>query len=108
MPKGVLWRQADVVVAAMASATRRAGAEWESLGEEAGGAARPPAPHPAARAVHGTVRPMGCDAGSADGNTLVIQDEVRRFRPGRRAGHIERQQVVHVTIVGDAFARRCR
>jgi fatty-acyl-CoA synthase len=40
-----------------------------------------------------------------DGNTLVIQEEVRRLDPSDVLDTIERQAVSTVTIVGDAFAR---
>jgi len=95
MPKGVLWRQADVVVAAMGQRNRRAGAEWESLGEKL--AALPGRPHrilPLAPFMHGAAQWAAMQA-LLDGNTLVIQDEVRRFDPADVAGHHRAPAGVH-------------
>ena len=58
MPKGVLWRQADIFVGALGGRNLGTGAEWESLDEIVEGAPqrrRPPPPRPA---VHARRRPL--------------------------------------------------
>jgi fatty-acyl-CoA synthase len=106
MPKGVLWRQADVAVAAMGQRNRRAGgAEWESVAEKlAAMASRPHRILPLAPFMHGAAQWAALQA-LLDGNTLVIQEDVRRLDAADVLHTIERHAVTTVAIVGDAFAR---
>ena len=104
MPKGVLWRQADILVTAMGGA-RTNGTEYASLEEivEVAKAAglrsltAPPFMHGAAQWV--------AFLNWAGGNTVVIQNEVHRLDPDDIFSTIERHQVNGLLIVGDAFAR---
>jgi fatty-acyl-CoA synthase len=99
-PKGVLWRQADVFVAAMGGAE---GATRESLTARAaagGGTwfAAPPLMHAAAQwtaftAIH-------------SGATLVLHDDSAPFDARTILETVARERVNFMSIVGDAFARR--
>ena len=105
MPKGVLWRSADIFVAAMGG-RRLDGAEYGSLEEiaanaRAGGSMRtligPPLMHGAAQ--------WASFINMCGGNTLVFSPVRERFDAGAVLETIAREQVGSVTIVGDAFAR---
>jgi fatty-acyl-CoA synthase len=105
MPKGVLWRSADIYMAAMGG-RRSDGRELASLDEaveyaSAGGKLRavigPPLMHGAAQ--WGTFITLGM------GSPVVFPDEPRRFDPHAFLSAIEREKGVTCTIVGDAFAR---
>jgi len=98
-PKGVLWRQADIFVAAMGGAGI---ASLDALAEKAAAAesvwfAAPPLMHAAAQwtafaAIHG-------------GATLVLHDDSTPFDARRILETIARERVNFMSIVGDAFAR---
>ncbi len=102
MPRGVLWRQGDIFVAALGGRTPKG--EIASLDEVV------------ERAVTGSFRTMptaplmhaahwsAFDALHA-GNTVVLQDQTRRLDPASILGTAEREQVNLVQIIGDAFAR---
>ncbi len=105
MPKGVLWRQADIFVAAMGGRNLATGAEWESLDEvvEAainGGARLLPAPP----FMHGAGHWLAFNA-FAGGNTVCIQNDTVGFDADDIWRTIEREQVNILLIVGDAFGR---
>jgi fatty-acyl-CoA synthase len=106
MPKGVLWRSADIHMAAMGGRRVLGGPELESLADavelaRAGGRMRavigPPLMHGAAQWA--TFTTLG--AGSA----VILPDEPRRFDPHTFLHAIEREKALTCTIVGDAFAR---
>ena len=107
MPKGVLWRQHDIFMAAMGG--RRMGT-WEALGgyddladkAAAGGGLRlmilPPLMHGAAQ--------WAAFMMIADGNILVMPDDPRRPRPRRTSGgRWPGDRVNSLTVVGDAILR---
>jgi len=105
MPKGVLWRSADIYMAAMGG-RRQDGRELASLEEvaeyaTAGGAMRavigPPFMHGAAQ--WGSFITLGM------GSAIIVPDEPRRFEPHDFLTAIERERAMTCTIVGDAFAR---
>jgi fatty-acyl-CoA synthase len=105
MPKGVLWRQADIYVAAMGG-RKPDGSEFASREEivaaaRAGGRHRslptPPMMHGAAQWVM-----FGVLAG---GNTLHVQSNPRTLDPDDVLSTIEREKITTTLIVGDAFAR---
>ena len=105
MPKGVLWRQADILVAAMGG-RRFDGSEYRSLEEiaeaaRAGGQVRslilPPLMHGAAQ--------WGSFYMFHSGNTIVFPEDPRRLDPVDVFRTVERHRVVSMQIVGDAFAR---
>jgi acyl-CoA synthetase (AMP-forming)/AMP-acid ligase II len=104
MPKGVLWRSADIYVAAMGG-RRLDGSEFASLDEaveyaRAGGKLRglvgPPLMHGAAQ--------WGTFIYLSMGNTCHFADDNRRFDAADALATIEREKLNTLTIVGDAFA----
>ena len=105
MPKGVLWRQADIYVGAMGGRNLGTGAEWGSLEEivEAarnGGAKVLPAPP----FMHGAGHWVSFNA-LTGGNTIVIQDDTVAFDPDDVLRTIGREGANMLLIVGDAFGR---
>jgi acyl-CoA synthetase (AMP-forming)/AMP-acid ligase II len=105
MPKGVLWRSADIYVAAMGG-RKLDGSEFASLDEivgaaKAGGQLKtlvgPPLMHGAAQ--------WACFIMLGTGNTLVFPSDPKRLDPHDVLSAIERERCVTLTIVGDAFAR---
>jgi fatty-acyl-CoA synthase len=104
MPKGVLWRQADIFVAAM------------------GGRRLDRSDHPSLESIvqnarQGTLRMLPCAPlmhGAAHwaafhslhgGNCIVIQGQTRHLDPDDVLSTIERDKVTVMLIVGDAFGR---
>ncbi len=103
-PKGVLWRQADALVAAFGVAERD-GTPYRSAGAVAAAAAarRPRVVCPAPPFMHGAAQWMALQA-LCSGHTVVIQDVVERFDPADVWDTVEREGVEVLQIVGDAFA----
>ena len=104
MPKGVLWRHADILVASL-GARRTDGTVLTSLPEYV---ARAQAAHrrhlPAPPFMHGAGHWVAFQALNT-GGTVVIQDEVRRFDAADVLDVVERERVNNLLLVGDAFAR---
>jgi acyl-CoA synthetase (AMP-forming)/AMP-acid ligase II len=102
-PKGVLWRQADIFVAAMGG-RRRGGGEVSSLDEiverARKGSARVMPTAPLMHAAHWAA----FDA-LHDGQCVVLPDVTNHFDPDSVLSTAEREKVAAITIVGDAFAR---
>jgi acyl-CoA synthetase (AMP-forming)/AMP-acid ligase II len=105
MPKGVLWRSADIYVAAMGG-RRPDGSEFASLEDavafaRAGGQLKtlvgPPLMHGAAQ--------WACFMMMGMGNGLVFPNDPTRLDPHDVLSTAERERCVSLTIVGDAFAR---
>ncbi len=105
MPKGVLWRSADIYVAGMGGRTLD-GKELGSLEEIAayassGGGAKavigPPLMHGAAQ--------WATFINFSMGNAVVIPSENKKLDPDDFLSTIEREKALSCTIVGDAFAR---
>jgi fatty-acyl-CoA synthase len=103
MPKGVLWRQHDIFMSVMGGAV--AGSAHESL-ESVVDAAKNGMLRvmPAAPFMHGAGHWIAFLAMNG-GNTVIIQDEVRRLDPKDVLSVIEREKVSFLQIVGDSFAR---
>jgi fatty-acyl-CoA synthase len=106
LPKGVLWRAADLFVAAMGGRRQPDRTEFTSLAEiteqvRAGSGTRaligPPMMHSAA--LWSSVIFM------LRGATIVVPDVVDHFDAGAFLEAIERERITHFTIVGNAFAR---
>jgi fatty-acyl-CoA synthase len=98
-PKGVLWRQADIFVAAMGGsddATRDALAAKASAGSGTWFAA-PPLMHAAAQ--------WTAFSGLCSGGTIVLHDDAAPFDARTILGTVARERVNIMSIVGDAFAR---
>ena len=103
-PKGVLWRQADFLVAAL-GVRRKDGTDYGSLHEVVEPAlARNLATLPAPPLMHGAAM-WNAISTWVGGGTIVIQDEVRHLDPADIWSTVERHGVTSLLIVGDAFAR---
>jgi fatty-acyl-CoA synthase len=99
VPKGVLWRQADIYVAGMNGAET---ATEESLRESAQAGvgiffAAPPMMHGAAQ--------WTAFSGLMNGGTIVLHDDAKRFDARTILDIAARERVNVMSIVGDAFAR---
>ncbi len=105
MPKGVLWRQADILASAL-GARNRSGALLPDLEAFADRAVktRPRRYLPTPPFMHGTAQWIALSAWH-NGHTIVIQDDVERYDPVALLGIIEREQVNVLSLVGDAFGR---
>ena len=99
-PKGVLWRQGDIYVSAMAGAE---GATAESIAAGAAGYAGgpwyavPPLMHAAAQ--------WTAFCGLHTGAPAVLHDDSHPFDAAEVLGVVEREGVQLMSIVGDAYAR---
>ena len=105
MPKGVLWRQADIFVGAMGGRSLATGGEWEDLDQvvEAavnGGARLLPAPP----FMHGAGHWLAFNAFTG-GSTICIQDDTVGLDADDVWSTIVREKVNILLIVGDAFGR---
>lgn len=99
VPKGVLWRQADIYVAGMSGADANTA---ESIAEVAAANsgiffAAPPMMHGAAQ--------WTAFSGLLNGATVVLHDDSERFDARTILATAERERVNVMSIVGDAFAR---
>jgi fatty-acyl-CoA synthase len=100
MPKGVLWRQADIYPAALAGPQPRC-----SLEEIVARAWEPPQRVlPAAPFMHGAAHWAAFSFWHV-GGTVVVQGNPRHLDPDDIWSTIERERVDVLTIVGDAFGR---
>ncbi|HET6953274.1 MAG TPA: AMP-binding protein, partial [Acidimicrobiales bacterium] len=99
-PKAVLWRQADVYVAAMRGEEGITAASIAAAAERGAGAwyATPPLMHAAAQ--------WTAFSGLHLGATVVLHDDARPFDAPRILEVAEREKVVLMSIVGDAYAAR--
>ena len=105
MPKGVLWRQADILVAALGGRDLLSGqpiAALTTFQERAkvGGMRM----LPAAPFMHGAGHWTAFSAWHG-GNTVIVQDDVRKLDGNDLLSIIAREKVAFLQIVGDAFAR---
>jgi 3-oxocholest-4-en-26-oate---CoA ligase len=105
-PKGVLWRQADIYVAALGGVSVRTRHEFTSLTEIADEAAERGGRRnmPTAPFMHGAAQWTAL-AALAQGNTVVVPTDVRRLDPADVWATVERERVTLLQLVGDAFAR---
>lgn len=103
-PKGVLWRQADFLVAAL-GVRRKDGTDHESLDELVEAArGRRLVTLPAPPLMHGAAM-WNALSTWISGGTIVIQDRVDRLDAADVLDTCERHGVSSLLIVGDAFAR---
>ncbi|MGI8756124.1 MAG: AMP-binding protein [Acidimicrobiales bacterium] len=103
-PKGVLWRQADFLVAAL-GVRRKDGTDIETLDELVTPAVgRSLATLPAPPLMHGAAM-WNALSTWISGGTIVIQDIVDRLDPADVLDTCQRHRVTSLLIVGDAFAR---
>jgi acyl-CoA synthetase (AMP-forming)/AMP-acid ligase II len=104
MPKGVLWRQADVYMAALGGRNGR-GDETASLDKVRERARRGATRAlPAPPMMHGAAHWVALHTFHG-GGTVVMQNEVRRFDPEDVLATIARERVDNLLLVGDAFGR---
>ncbi|MBW2287508.1 MAG: acyl-CoA synthetase [Deltaproteobacteria bacterium] len=99
MPKGVLWRQEDILRAALYSGELTT---LDAIVERAKGGdirALPTAPF-----MHGAAHWAAFNMWNI-GGTIVVQSDPRRLDPKDIWSTVEREKVNAVTIVGDAFGR---
>jgi fatty-acyl-CoA synthase len=105
MPKGVLWRQGDIVPSGLGVRNRRENREWLSLEERLSAVPRrPQRVMPLAPFMHGAAQWAALQA-LCEGNTVVIPRQVRSFDPDDTWESVARHEVTTLTIVGDAFGR---
>ncbi len=105
MPKGVLWRQADIYVGALGGRSLGTGQEWGSLEEITQGALNGGAKLlPAPPFMHGAGHWLGLNA-ILGGNTVCIQDDTVGFDAADVWTTMSREQANILLIVGDAFGR---
>jgi fatty-acyl-CoA synthase len=105
MPKGVLWRQADIFVGALGGRRLDDDEEWDSLeqlAEHARGGGTRLLPGPPF--MHGAAHWMAFNA-FANGNTLVLSGVGDHLDPVDVLSLVEREAVEVLLIVGDAFGR---
>ena len=105
MPKGVLWRQADMYVAAF-TGHRPDFTEHDSIESvvEQVRAAEPGRIMATAPFMHGAGNWLAMTA-VLSGLTLVVQGNVARLDPDDVLATVEREGVEGMVVVGDAFAR---
>jgi len=105
MPKGVLWRQADIFVAALGGRELGTGTEWPSVdaildvARNGGAALMPTAPF-----MHGAAHWMAFNAFTG-GNTIVLPNIVDRLDADDVLKAVASYHVNIVLMVGDAFGR---
>ncbi len=105
MPKGVLWRQADIFPAALGGRQLGTGTEWpdlEAIAEASrnGGVKFMPSPP----FMHGAAHWMAFTAFTG-GHTVVLPKDTTGLDPVDVWSTIEAEQVNILLIVGDAFGR---
>ncbi|WP_208027963.1 acyl-CoA synthetase [Rhabdothermincola sediminis] len=105
MPKGVLWRQADIFPAAMGGRDLATGEEWPDLdavvaSARNGGAKLMPAPP----FMHGAAHWMAFTAFNW-GNTIVLPANTRSLDAADVWATVQAEAVNILLIVGDAFGR---
>jgi acyl-CoA synthetase (AMP-forming)/AMP-acid ligase II len=106
MPKGVLWRQADIFMGSMGGRDLSSGLEKSSLEEivdaakNSGGAKVLPAPP----LMHGAAQWVAF-SGFNGGSSIVLQEDVVRLDPADVWRAVDREGVNVLLIVGDAFGR---
>jgi fatty-acyl-CoA synthase len=105
LPKGVLWRQADIFIGALGGRRLDTQDEWRSLDEiranalEGGTRVLPGPPF-----MHGAAHWLAFTA-FANGNTVVLSDVGDHLDPADVVRVVEQERVNVVLIVGDAFGR---
>jgi len=104
MPKGVLWRQADVFAAALGGTDRR-GREFSSLDEIAERATgREPRVLPASPFMHGAAH-WSAFSTFAAGGTVIVRNNSRGVDPAGLLETVAQERATALLIIGDAFGR---
>ena len=104
MPKGVLWRHRDILIATL-GARRTDGEVLRTIDQYIERALASNRRHlPAPPFMHGAGHWVALQAFNT-GGTVVIQNEVRRFDAADVLDVIEAERVNNLLLVGDAFGR---
>lgn len=104
MPKGVLWRQGDILIATLGG-RRTNGSVLQTVDDYVARARTGERRHlPAPPFMHGAGHWVALQALNT-GGTVVIQSEVSRFDAADVLDVVEREQVNNLLLVGDAFGR---
>ena len=104
MPKGVLWRQCDILIATL-GARRTDGEVLQTIDQYVSRAQASNRRHlPAPPFMHGAGHWVALQAFNT-GGTVVIQNEVRHFDAADVLDLIEAERVSNLLLVGDAFGR---
>jgi acyl-CoA synthetase (AMP-forming)/AMP-acid ligase II len=106
LPKAVLWRQADIVVAGMSVLNVGQGREWDSVEELVAAAANPVISKVlvAPPLMHGAGQWAAFQA-VLSGGTAILPTTPDRRDPADLLGLVEREAVPAAVVVGDAFVR---
>jgi 3-oxocholest-4-en-26-oate---CoA ligase len=106
MPKGVLWRQADIAASAMGLRDAVKGVEWSTLDEVVAFATSGASlvTLPSAPFMHGAGQWIAFTSWHR-GGPVVIQDDVTRLDPADIWRNVAAHRVQFLQIVGDAFGR---
>jgi fatty-acyl-CoA synthase len=99
MPKGVLWRQEDICLAALYTRPVASAGELVARAERGRHRALPAPPF-----MHGAAHWAAFNTWLL-GGTVVVQSDPRRLDPHDIWSTVARERVSVMTIVGDAFAR---
>ena len=103
-PKGVLWRQGDIMISVLGGRRLSDKGIIDNLEEIAATALKGTMPvMPAPPFMHAAGQ-WNAIMGLFAGNTVVIQDWVDQLDPTDILDTIDREKVVMISIVGDAFA----
>ncbi|MCZ7537694.1 MAG: AMP-binding protein [Acidimicrobiia bacterium] len=103
MPKGVMWRQEDLIVALGSGLGLSVPAEYDAGFLASAFTRRGPAGLPACPLMHGTGALTAF--GTLNSGGCVVLLESRHFDPIELLDTIDREKVSSVAIVGDAFAK---
>ncbi len=106
LPKGVLWRQADIYAAAMGGTDPSTGAEYDSIDAAVAVAVRDRTyPHLVAAPLMHVAGHWLAFLAWAGGDPVVFPDVVDRLDPADVLHTIEREQIAFIIVVGNAFGR---
>ncbi len=106
MPKGTLWRQADLFASVLSTVTSRLKADLSSAASIAAASAvmRPERVMPLPPFMHGASYWVALGA-LVSGDTLILQDDPARLDPPNIWRTVAQQKVRAMTVVGEAFLR---
>ncbi len=106
MPKGVMWRQADIHAASLGGRPFGSPDEWESIEALVAAAttANPVKTVPAPPFMHGAAH-WAAFTSFSNGGTVIVPDVVDRFDAPSVVDLIAREEANVLLLVGDSFAR---
>jgi len=104
MPKGTLWRQADIFAASMGGVRVGEDADLQTIAEQAAAKPEPGRFLTNAPFMHGAAQWLAFGS-LLTGDTVVINDVVDHLDPKEVWATVQREKVDSTLMVGDAFAR---